>query len=210
MRKPTIKELGIDLQKTHSENTFKILYDTLKRTVENHYLLYGNSLELIKDCYNETMIVIWNDIDKYDVNTYSISTMIFMKMTQRIENMTNPNRISKKRSQENNLKDISDPNVLSDLFSHSEEYSFNLEDEYIESESKQNMWMELKGIIGKDKDGINEHNYNILYDKYVNNLSTKELAKKHNINEQIILNRLFNTKRKLKPLYKSIYNEHIN
>ena len=169
MPKVNIKELGIQFKETKSEKKFKELFDTCKTSVINYYKNFDNPLEVLEDAYNETMISIWNDIDKFDVEKYSISTMIFLKMKQ--------NLIRHYKSvggQYNNI-DIDDPvntNIVNDN-SNSEELSYDIQDDYIKDESVNELWDGIKIVLG------NEISYNYLYEKYANQMKTKEIAKKY-------------------------------
>ena len=200
MTKINIKALGIQFKKTKSEKSFKLLFDTVKPSVINFFKKFDNSIEIIEDAYNETMISIWNDIDKIDVEKYSISTMIFLKAKQNII------RHYKKVGGQFSNYDIDDPivsnNVIFENAISSDELSYDIQEDYIKNESIKTLWCGIENILDNDK------SYNILYDKYVNNMKTKDLAIKYNTKLQNILNRIFNAKKKIQTEDK-LYYEYI-
>lgn len=196
-KKTNIKQLGRDFQKTKSQKIFKQIFDSCKPGVVNYYSKFKeNSIEMIEDAYNETMISIWNDIDKIDVNTYSISTMIYLKTKQ---------KLIRNSSKENLTESYSiDAHTLNKVHENSiEPIISDIENEFIEDEKINTFWNSIKDVVGN---GIT---YTILYDTYVNNLSGKDIAKKYNINTQIIANRIFQAKKKLQKESK-IYYEYLN
>ena len=198
MAKVNVKQLGITFQETKSEKIFKQLFETCKPGAINYYKKFGNSLELLEDCYNETLISIWNDIDKLDVNKYSISTMIFLKMKQNII------RHYKSVGGQFTSVDIDDPIISnSTLLEDSGDYTYDLQDEYIKDENVDTFWNNIRSILN------NEISYNILYDKYANNMNTNEIAIKYDTKLQNVLNRIFNAKKKIES-NKEIYNEFLN
>ncbi len=194
-KKVNIKELGIELKATRSEKVFKELYDSCKKSVINYYLQYdGNSEEMLKDCYNESMIAIWNGIHKYDVEKYSISTMIYLKTKQEI--------IRRNKEMQGKFRmDIDDPIVNNIVVSENDDSTYDMQEDYIKDESAVQLWESVREILDNDM------NFNLLYDKYNNNMSTKDLASKYNTKEQNVLNRIFNSKKKITENENNIYNE---
>jgi RNA polymerase sigma factor (sigma-70 family) len=197
MKKVNIKQLGIEFKRTKSEKTFKQLFDACKPGTIAYYKKFQNPIELLEDCYNETFIAIWNDIDKYDVEKYSISTMIYLKMKQNII------RHYKSVGGQFQSVDIDDPIVVNKVITQDmDEMTYNLEEDYIADESVDTLWSSIKTILN------NETSYNILYDKYANNMKSKEIADKYETKLQNVLNRIFNAKKKIES-NKEIYNEFI-
>jgi RNA polymerase sigma factor (sigma-70 family) len=198
MKKVNISQLGRDFQKTKSEKTFKLLFDACKPGVMRYFQRVGvkNSIESIEDAYTETMISIWKDIDKLDVTNYSISTMVFLKTKQQLIRTSTRNGVDFI-----NL-DISESFVESMVEnSDNSEQSYCLEDDYIKEENITGFW----GSVQRELN--NPISFEILFDKYALNMSTKDIAKKYNENEQNVLNRVFNAKKKLlntKGLYEYI------
>ena len=194
-KKVNIKQLGIELKATRSEKVFKDLYDACKKSVINYYLQYDkNTEDMLKDCYNEAMIAIWNGIHKYDVEKYSISTMIYLKTKQEI--------IRRNKEMEGKFQmDIDDPIVTNIVVSESDDSTYDMQEDYIRDESADQLWDSIRQILGNDM------NFNLLYDKYINNMSTKDLASKYNTKEQNVLNRIFNSKKKITENENNIYNE---
>jgi len=195
--KVNIKSLGLKFQETKSEKTFKQLFDACKPGAIKYYLKFNNPLELLEDCYNETLIAIWNDIDKYDVKKYSISTMIYLKMKQNIIR-----HYKNVGGQYQNL-DIDEPSVTNKVLAQeSGDNIFDLQQEYIKDESVETLWCSIKTILN------NDISYNILYDKYANNMKSKEIADKYDTKLQNVLNRIFNAKKKIES-NEEIYHEFI-
>lgn len=200
--KVDIKQLGIQFQESKSEKAFKALFVACEKGVHNKFLQFGNSIELIEDCYNETMISIWNDIDKFDVHTYSISTMIYMKMTQNII------RHYKSVGGQFTKCDIDDPIIVNKVVTENMgDFTFDLQDDFIRDENVDTLWNSIEQVLD------NETNFKFLYDKYARNMSTKDIATKYGTLPQNVLNRVFNAKKKLesnKQNYKNLYNEIIS
>tara|TARA_R110000737_G_scaffold210872_1_gene228463 strand:- start:5597 stop:6193 length:597 start_codon:yes stop_codon:yes gene_type:complete len=198
MKKVNIKELGREFKRTKSEKTFKQLFDACKPSVVNNFKKFNNPIELIEDCYNETLISIWNDIDKFDVEKYSISTMIFLKMKQNII------RHYKSVGGQYSKMDIEDPHVNNTVMSEDTgNLVYDIQEEYIRDENIETLWSNIKTVLN------NEKSFDILYDKYAKNMKTNELAEKYETNPQNVLNRIFNAKKKLKT-NKQIYYEFID
>jgi RNA polymerase sigma factor (sigma-70 family) len=200
MGKINIKALGIEFKKTGSEKTFKELYEACKRGTINFYKSYSNNTtEMLEDCYNETFISIWNDINKLDVEKYSISTMVYLKMKQNIIRYYNSTGGQFTKC------DIDDPIISNKVVnSESGDFIYNLEDDYIKDESVTSLWNNIREVLD------NELSFNMLYDKYANHMKTNEIAEKHGTKPQNVLNRVFNAKKKIetnKEVYKELYNE---
>jgi len=197
MGKVNIKALGIKFKETKSEKTFKELFDACKPGTINYYQQFNNPIELLEDCYNETLISIWNDIDKLDVEKYSISTMIYLKMKQNLI------RHYKGTGGQFSNCDIDDPAITNQVMSEDKgDLIFDLQEHYIKDESIDTLWNNIKTILD------NETTFNILYDKYANNMNSKEIAVKYDTKVQNVLNRIFNAKKKIVS-YKQIYNDFI-
>jgi RNA polymerase sigma factor (sigma-70 family) len=198
MSKPNIKQLGRDFQKTKSQKIFKQLFDLCKPGVINYYQQYKeNTIEAIEDAYNETMISIWNDIDKLDVEKYSISTMIYLKTKQKLIRNNTKSSLTDSYS-------IDAGYTLNKIYENSMESTIsNIEDEYIEDENINTFWNNIKDVIG---DSIT---YDILYDTYANRMSGNDIAEKYNINTQIVANRIFQAKKKIKKNV-DIYDEYLD
>lgn len=190
MGKVSIKELGKQFKETKSEKTFKMIFETLKPSVINYYKKYNNSIEIMEDAYNEAMISIWNDIDKIDVDKYSISTMVYLKVRQNII------RYYKTVGGQFSKCDIDDPIVSNIVVSENSisagDYIYDLQEQYIKDESVETLWDSIKVVLD------NETSFNILYDKYVNNMKSKDIASKYDTKLQNVLNRVFNAKDKIR------------
>jgi len=197
MQKVNIRALGIEFKKTKSEKTFKKLFESCKPGTINFYKKYNNTIDVLEDCYNETLISIWNDIDKIDVEKYSISTMIYLKMKQNLI------RHYKSVGGQFNHYDIDDP-VVSNMVVNDDktEMTYDLQENYIKDESVKTLWEDIKTVLNNDT------SYNILYDKYANNMKTKEIADKYATKQQNVLNRIFNAKKKIES-NEDIYYEFI-
>lgn len=195
-KKPNIKQLGRDFQATKSQKIFKQIFDLCKPGVVNHFSQFPqNSIESIEDAYNETMISIWNDIDKLDVESYSISTMIYLKTKQKLIRGLAKDSLTDSYS--------IDGHSLNKVHANSAETTVsNIEEEYIDDEKVVVFWNSIKEIVG---DGIN---YDILYDTYANRMSGKDIAKKYDINTQIVANRIFQAKKKIQK-NTDIYDEYL-
>tara|TARA_R110000796_G_scaffold159388_6_gene276228 strand:- start:3498 stop:4100 length:603 start_codon:yes stop_codon:yes gene_type:complete len=199
MKKVNIKQLGRDFKVSKSEKTFKQLFDACKPGVVAYYSKFGNTIEILEDCYNETMISIWNDIDKIEVEKYSISTMIFLKTKQNIL------RHYKSVGGQFNSCDIDDPTISNVVLAedvNTGDYTGDIQEEYIRDENINTLWNNIKTVLN------NEISFDILYDKYAKNMKTTELSEKYDINSQNVLNRIFNAKKKLKT-NEQIYYEFI-
>ena len=196
-KRVSIAELGRRFKETKSEKTFKQLFEICKPTAINYFKQFNNPEEILEDAFNETMISIWNDIDKLDVENYSISTMIFLRMKQNLI------RQYKKTGGQNNSLDIDESSVISLVNSEDNDLTYDIEDDYIENENIDSFWSNVKTILN------NDISYNIMYDKYVNNLKSKDIAKKYDTKLQNVLNRIFNAKKKLESNQTELYNEFI-
>ena len=196
-KKVNIKELGRQLKATNSEKTFKQLFDIVKPSVMVHFKKFNNPIEVIEDCYIEAMISVWNDIHKFDVEKYSISTMIFLKVQQNII------RYYKSVGGQFNNVDIDDPVVTNIAISDNEdELTYDLQEDFIKDENVEVLWSSIKTILD------NDISYNILYDKYANNMKSKDIAEKYDTKLQNVLNRIFNAKKKIKN-NDEVYYEYI-
>ena len=200
MARVNIKQLGIQFKETKSEKKFKLLFDTLKPSVINYYKKFDNPVQVLEDAFNEAMISIWNDIDKIDVVKYSISTMIYLKVKQNII------RYYKSTGGQFSKYDIDDPivsnMVISDKNISEDSYTYDLQEDFIKNESINTLWDSIKILLD------NETSYNMLHDKYCNQMKTKEIAKKYDTKLQNVLNRIFNAKKKLQ-LNENLYHEFI-
>ena len=189
MSKVNIKQLGIEFKATKSEKKFKMLFDAMRPSVLNYYKKFNNPIEVIEDAFNEAMISIWNDIDKLEVEQYSISTMVYLKTKQKILSL------NKKSGGQYSNYDIDDPVVtnivLSENSESAESMTYDMQDDYIRDESVETLWEGIRSILN------NETSFNILYDKYANNMKSKDIAEKYNTKEQNVLNRVFNAKKKI-------------
>lgn len=194
MTKVNISKLGREFKETKSEKIFKQIFETCKEGVINYYRNFDNSIEKLEDCYIETMISIWNDIDKIDVHNYSISTMIYLKMKQNII-------ATIRKKNDSNFLDINETVIMNGLQNKESIMVDSLEEQIIQSEDKDNLWGTIKRELN------NEMSFNMVYDKYVNNMKCKDIANKHEVTQQIVLNRLFHARKKLEK-NKSIINEY--
>lgn len=203
-KRVSIKGLGVELQNTKSEKVFKQLYDLVKPAVINYFKQYpGNTIEKIEDAYNNAMISIWNSIDKLDVKKYSISTMIFLKVKQefcaydkinhfKVEKAgTSISRYTSSSSVSGSSDDSSDKE--DSLFKYAQDdLTENFENMFLEKEKVDCFWEDVKNLVGEGS------TYSIFYDIVCGDLSTKEVCAKYDINEQIVANRIFQVKKKIK------------
>jgi len=195
-KKTNISQLGRDFKETKSEKLFKQLFDLCKPGVINYYQKYGNSVESIEDAYNESMISIWTDIDKLDVEKYSISTMIYLKTRQKLIRT-----IDKENS--NNTFSMDSNNLTNKIHNEAPETISDLQEEYIEDENIDTFWGNVRDILDDDI------SYNILYDTFVEKLSGKDIAEKYTVNTQTVANRIFQAKKKISK-NSDIYGEYID
>ena len=80
----SIKELGILFKETKDEIVFTEIYERLKRGVIGYYTSFGKTQQIVEDAFHSAMVSIWTDIDKLNVDQYSISTTIYLKTKQNI------------------------------------------------------------------------------------------------------------------------------
>ena len=92
--------------------------------------------------------------------------------------------------------------VISDKNISDDSYTFDLQEDFIKNESINTLWDTIKTLLD------NETSYNMLHDKYCNQMKTKEIAKKYDTKLQNVLNRIFNAKKKLQ-LNENLYHEFI-
>jgi RNA polymerase sigma factor (sigma-70 family) len=191
VKKVSVKGLGIELQNTRSEKVFKQLYDITKPSVINYYKNFpGNSIEIIEDAFNETMISIWNNIHKYDVNKYSISTLIYLKVKNNLIDNLKKTNSGKINSNSSNYGDLiaMENNIQNNSIN---EMSENLEIDFLKQEKSNNFWKVLRNVLGTT------NTYDIFYDLISNNYNTNEICEKYNVSPQIVANRIFNVKKKI-------------
>lgn len=198
MKKVNIKGLGIELQNTKSEKVFKQLFELLKPTVINYYKQYpGNTVEKIEDAYLKSMAMIFNRIDRYDVNKYSISTLVFMKVKHAlISKSSNSLKVDAETDRYNTSSALE--NVLQN---NGVDIQDGFESQYQKEDSANKFWQTFKQIIGSDS------TYDIFFDAIKNGLDTKELCDKYNVSPQIVANRIFLAKKKIKN-YPEIFKQY--
>lgn len=207
MKKKSLTLLGKEFKSTKSEKSFKELYERLQRGVINYYSNFGKDRQLIEDAYEEAMVSIWANIDKLDVENYSISTSVYMKTKQCIIKANNKKvkttgegGLSFNENGENWTLDgtiynnsIDSSNIVKvDKY---QEYMCNRvhksqEDIYIETELLDEFWSMAKKC----------RFYNEIYDFYFNGFSHKELSNKYGVEIQIIKNRIFHGKKEIKQI----------
>lgn len=214
-RKP-ITTLGVEFKKTKSEKIFKEIYERVKPGVINYYSTFGKNHQLVEDAFEEAMISVWRDIDKLDVENFSISTNIYMKTRQHIirdnirtlrvcgESIDSMGESSEMA--ENILVNNHNSGNTIILGKHSkyqeyvnEVYCSSVEETFIVSEANQAFWDTVKKC----------KYFDVIYDHYFHGLKYKELCEKYNIDMQTVKNHIHHGKNQIKKIlnieYENIY-----
>lgn len=191
MSKINVKQLGRDFKREKTQKLFKQIYDHFKPGIINYYCQFdNNSYEDVEDAYNKALTYVWNKIDNIDVEKYSISTFIYMRTKHAILN-------DKRKYKSSDTDNYSDMVALSNKFDKQEcTFNTNLETDFLEQESKNTLWEEIKSILRTKESG--DLSFNILYDMFYDNLPAKKIALKYNTNIQTVANRIFEAKKKIK------------
>ena len=206
-----INVLGEEFKKTKSEKAFKEIYDRLRGGVINYYANFGKDHQIVEDAYNEAMISFWTNIDKLDIENFSVSTNIYLKTKQGIIR----HNLKKERTTGSNNDFLQENSEVCDNVSYNSEQAIvtgkhgkyvdainnrvsqSHEDDFIQEESINMFWQIVKSAKF----------YDIVYDHYYNGLKYKELAEKYGVDIQIIKNRIFHGKKQIKELITKEYEE---
>lgn len=206
-----INALGAEFKKTKSEKAFKEIYERLREGVIKYYSNFGKDHQIVEDAYNEAMISFWVNIDKLDIENYSVSTNIYLKTSQSIMKQNSSKikttgegdeTIYKSKEEQASISNHNSSNIV--VGKHGKyvdaintKVSESYEDEYIKREDIKLFW----NVIRSAKF------YDIIYDHYYNGLKYKELATKYEVDIQIVKNRIFHGKKQIKELLKKEYEE---
>lgn len=208
----SITSLGVEFKKTKSEKIFKEIYERLKTGVINYYSNFGKDHQVVEDAYDEAMISIWRDIDKLDVENYSISTNVYMKTKQHI---IRDNIRTVRSCGENSSMLLESPEIIDNVLINNQKsgnaiilgkhakyqqhmnevVAISAEDSFIEEETSEMFWSAIKQCKF----------YEIIYDHYYHGLKYKELSEKYGVEIQIIKNRIHHGKKQIKNILNKEY-----
>ena len=207
-----ISALGLEFKKTKSEKLFKAIYDRLKTGVIQYYSNFGKDHQIVEDAYDEAMISIWRDIDKIDVENYSISTNVYMKTKQHI--IRDNIRTSRSCGDAGGIF-VDSPDVVDNILANNlnggntiilgkhAKYQTHMneliakseEDLFIKEEEITNFWNSV------DKSKFSD----MIKDHYCEGLKYKELSEKYGVEIQIVKNRIHHGKKQIKKILNNDY-----
>ena len=195
-RKP-IAQLGVELKNTKDEKILKELYERLHKSVIDQYKGLASDTQLLEDAYTEAITTVWQTIDKLDVETYSISTVIYLKTKQRILRQNklkgrttgNMNLFFTSDSDNNHVDQVSNlrsfDSMIYDKYKRNDDFFSDKIDEGPEStlmkgEGEKVFWNVLSPCKYLD----------LIYDYYCLDVKYKDLAEKYDLSIQTVKNRI--------------------
>lgn len=145
-----------------------------------------NYPDLKDECFNDTLLFIWNHIESYDESKGDFTTWIGIVSKYRA--------IDAKRSL---LKKVSNEIYLE------EDFLLKSGDSPSEKVLEEEIINDLKKFLSN----LGDDNKEIFWKYYVEEYGIDEISKKFNISRQAIYNRLFRSKQKLRKSFKVYLNE---
>lgn len=196
MRKITLKQIGLNYYNTRSDKDYTVLYNRITPGIRKHIYGFVKDFNISEDLVAMTMTKVYNKIDQFDP-MYNMSTWIYTIASNEARQYLRKKKrnghvlfSAMEYTDDAGNKTLS--GKLDALMSVENDYVINEAIMEEETEIKK-MYDKTIAVIEKMKPSFRE----ILIDRFVNELSYKELAAKYDVPLMTIKNRVTRGKQRI-------------